>query len=104
MKVEDTFLIDNIGLILAPLFELPPEGRWENITETITIRTPQGEEIKTEALFSVAHMNIKDPSVSVSKRWPILISLEGVTKKSIPIGSTVFVSKSTKRALTGKNA
>ena len=104
MKVEDTFLIESIGLVLAPSFDLPPEGKWVNINETVTIQTPEGKDISAEALFSVAHLNIKDPTVSVSKRWPILVSLKGVSKESVPIGSTVYITQSTKQAVTGKNA
>jgi len=29
MKVEDAFMIERLGVILAPSFEPPPEGRWE---------------------------------------------------------------------------
>ena len=104
MKVEDTFLIESIGLVLAPSFDLPPEGKWVNINETVTIGTPEGKAITAEALFSVAHMNIKDPAISVSKRWPILVSLKGVGKECVPVGSVVYVTQSTKQAVTGQNA
>ena len=49
-------------------------------------------------------MNIKDPSVSVRKRWPIIVSLKSVSKESVPVGSAIYVSQSTKQAVTGKNA
>ena len=104
MKVEDTFLIKSIGLVLAPSFELPPDGRWQNIKETVLIKTPEGELTEAEALFSVAHLNIKDPSVSASKRWPILVSLKGINKESVPLGSTIYVKASTKVSITGKYA
>lgn len=104
MKVEDRFLIDSIGLVLAPSFKLPPGGKWINIKETVSIKTPEGNEVSAEARFSVAHMNIKDPNVCVSKRRPILVSLNGISKESVPIGSTVYVSQSTKQAVTGENA
>ena len=104
MQVEDTFLIESIGLVLAPPFELPPEGKWTNITEEISVRTPAGAEYSANALFSVAHLNIEDPTVSASKRWPILVSLRGITKECVPVGSTIYVSRSTKQSIVGKNA
>lgn len=103
MQIEDSFMIDSIGLILIPSFDLPPEGNWKNITEEVTIRNLEGVEITAEALFSIAHLNIKDPTVNVSKRWPILISLRGICKELVPVGSTIFVSKSTREAVTGQN-
>lgn len=54
MQVKDTFMIESIGLVLAPSFELPPEGKWQSITEEVTIHTPDGGEFSTEALFSSA--------------------------------------------------
>ncbi|WP_041324536.1 hypothetical protein [Saccharophagus degradans] len=104
MKVEDTFAIESIGLVLAPSFDLPQQGKWVNINETVTIETPEGKSLSADALFSVAHLNIKDPSVSVTKRWPILVSLKGVSKESVPIGSTVYVSQLTKQSIIGQNA
>lgn len=104
MIVTDSFMIESIGLVLVPSFELPAEGKWENISEKVTIKTPNGDEILVDAFFSVAHMNIKDISVSASKRWPVLVSLRGVKKESVPIGSVVYVSKSTKKAIFGQNA
>ncbi len=104
MKVEDTFLIKSIGLVLAPSFELPPDGKWVNISETVNIKTPEGCDISAEALFSIARLKLKDPSVSVSKRCSILVSLKGISKECVPIGSVVYVSHSTKQAIVGKNA
>ena len=104
MEVEDTFLIESIGLMLAPSFDLPQEGKWVNINETVTIQTPEGKNLSAEALFSVAHLNIKDPSISVTKRWPILVSLKGVSKDCVPIGSTIYVTQSTKQSVVGQNA
>jgi len=104
MKIEDTFMIESIGLVLAPSFDLPPEGKWKNINETVAIKTPEGLELEVKALFSVVHMNIKDPTVSAKKRWPVLVSLKEVKKESIPVGSTVFVAQSTKLSLVGSNA
>ena len=103
MTVEDTFLIESIGLMLAPSFDLPPVCKRVNINETITIQTTEGKYISAEALFSVAYLNIKDPSVSGSKRRPILLSLKGVSKESMPVGSTIYVTQSKKLALAGLN-
>ncbi|MBU2983986.1 hypothetical protein KO528_01365 [Saccharophagus degradans] len=104
MQIEDTFLIKSIGLVLAPSFDLPPEGKWVNISEVVTIKTPDGNEVCADALFSVAHLNIKDPSVSVNQRWPILLSLRGIKQEAVPVGSKVYVSPSTKKAVAGGNA
>jgi hypothetical protein len=104
MKVEEAFMIESIGLVLAPSFTLPPEGKWKNIQERVTVETPDGNTIIADALFSIAHFNIKDPTVSASKSWPILVSLTGVAKENVPVGSTLYVSHSTKIAVTGQNA
>ena len=104
MQVEDTFMIESIGLVLAPFFELPPEGKWENITDKVSIQAPDGREFLAEALFSVAHMNIKDPTVGASKRWPVLVSLRHTSKENVPVGSKVYVSQEIKNAITGRNA
>lgn len=104
MKIEETYKIEGRGLILAPSFELPPSGKWENITEQVLIQTPRGEEIIADAMFSVAHLNVKDPNVSISKRWPLIVSLNGISKENVPVGSLVFVSIETKYAVAGKKA
>ncbi len=104
MRVQDTFYIESIGLVLAPSFELPKNGNWVNIREEVTIKTPNGKEMNVKALFSLTHLNIKDPEVNVSKRWPVILSLFDVEKKDIPVGSTVYVDKSTKSSLLVSNA
>jgi hypothetical protein len=101
MKIEDTFMIKSMGLVLVPSFELPLNGKWKNITEQVIIETPGGKTLNVEAFFSVAHLNIKDPTVSASKRWPILVTLRGVEKESVPVGSKIFVSPDTKKSITG---
>lgn len=100
MKVDDVFMIERIGLVVSPSFDLPVAGGRVNINETVMIKTPDGKEVLVEALFSVAHLKIHDPSVSVKKRWPVFVSLKGVAKENVPVGSSVYVSQSTKRILT----
>ena len=104
MSIQDTFYIKSIGLVLVPSFELPKNGNWVNIREEVTIKTPNGKEMNVEAQFSLSHLNIKDPEVNVSKRWPVILSLLGVEKQDIPLGSTVYVNTSTKSALLASNA
>ncbi len=99
MRIEGTFMVKSYGLILTPSFELLPNGKWEDINEVITIQKPDGSKIEANGLFSVAHMNIKDPSVSISKRWPILLSLKGISKEEVPIGSIVLGTQETKASI-----
>jgi|GEM_PF-6930493 len=101
MKIEDTFMVDGVGLVLAPSFELPAYANWKNIIEKVTIRSPEGVEFESEALFSMMHVNIKGPEVSISKRWPVVVTLRGVAKELVAVGSAVFVSKPTKQAVLG---
>ena len=104
MRIEDTFFIKSFGLVLTPSFDLPSEKKWVNISEIVTIETPDGKEVCAEALFSVAHLNIKDPSASVNKRWPILIALHGIKQGAVPVGSKVYVTPLTKKTVIGSNA
>lgn len=104
MTIEGTIMLPGNRLVLTPTFDLPSEDAWQNINERVVIQNPEGMELETEALLSVAHLNIRDPLVSFSKRWQIFISLSGIEKESVAVGSTVFVSPSTKKAVKGQPA
>lgn len=99
MTVEDTFMIESIGLILAPPFEVPPTGRWENIRDELTVEISGGESLAVNGLFRLTHFNVKDPSESASKYWKVQLVLQGLSKEQVPIGSIVFGTQELKNII-----
>ena len=103
MEVKDIFNISSIGVLVAPLFDLPPDGKWKPFSEVVIIQAPDGSSFEFKADFSVMHLNIKDPNISVAKRWQIAVSFKGIEKSQIPIGSKVLVSAEAIEMVTGIN-
>ena len=101
MEVQDTFDIKNVGVLVVPSFDLPSQRKWQPLIELVTIKDPSGQHIEVESLFSVIHLNIRDPKVSANKRWQIVVSFKTLTKADLPIGSKIFVSKSAYETVHG---
>ena len=101
MEVQDTFDIKNVGVLVVPSFDLPPQGKWQSLTELVTVKVPGGQQIEAEALFSMIHVNIRDPEVGANKRWQIVLSFRTLPKTDLPVGSKIFVSKSAYEAVRG---
>jgi hypothetical protein len=101
MEVKDIFNISSIGVLVAPLFDLPPHGKWKAFSEVVTIKPPEGDFFELTADFSAMHLNIKDPSISVTKRWQIVVSFKNIEKFQIPLGSKVLVSAAAIEMVTG---
>jgi len=91
LTISDYFQLPKIGLVLAPDFSLPRAG-WTNFASEVVVERPDGSQLPTTAKFSQTHFLIKDPSVPIDKRWRITVSLPGLTKRDIPIGSKVLVA------------
>jgi hypothetical protein len=100
LTVEERFQLSDIGLTLAPDFPVP-HGKWRNLQETVRLSDPSGKELQAVAQFNITHFNIPDPSTSLNQRWRILVTLPGLTKEHVPIGSKLFVSSEIRDAIFG---
>jgi len=98
LTVADTFQLSHVGLTLMPDFAVP-NGTWKSRSAPVVVITPDGQELETTAQFNMTHFNIPDPSVSVEKRWRVVISIPTLHKQQVPIGSRVMVSSEVKNAL-----
>jgi hypothetical protein len=97
LTVMDRFQIQRIGVILVPDFSVPRD--WANLSEQVTVVTPEGASFKTLANLNLAHFNISDPEASIDKRWRIAVSLPAIEKDTVPVGSKILVSESVKNAI-----
>jgi hypothetical protein len=79
-----------------------PPGGWKERTETVTVLTPDGREFEAAAQISLSHCNIRDPEVSIDRRWRVTVSFQGLTTDDVPDGSKIFVSHETRDALLPK--
>ena len=72
LTVEDTFWLEGNGvvmLILRPNFSVPPgweQRGWNQRTEPVVVAKPDGQQIEATAQINLTHVNISDPSVSIS--------------------------------------
>lgn len=76
LTVEDTFLISGRGLVVVPDIESAAHAR--NFAGAVTIEPPAGVAFETHAEFSWAHFR------------PSLLTLPGLSKESVPIGSRIY--------------
>jgi hypothetical protein len=89
--VADRFQIDHLGLVLAPDFSVPG-GSWADQTHSVMIETPEGGRFDAEAVFGLSHFNIRDPNVSIDRRWRVTVRIPQVLKEQVPIGSKMYAS------------
>lgn len=104
-EIEESFQITDRGLILAPDFSVPSKGRkgaWKNFTTNIEIENEDGERKKFEANFWLSHFNIRDPNVSIDKRWRIVLNLPKAKKEEVPIRGKIYVSEDDYEKVIGK--
>jgi hypothetical protein len=102
LTVEDCFEIGDLGVVLCPDLSVP-NGRWKARTDKVTVVRPDGQQFETTAEFNLSHLNISDPSVSIDRRWRVILSLPGRTKGELPVGTKVLVSQEMRDALFPKN-
>ncbi len=91
LTVEDRFQIEQLGLILAPDFSVP-NGAWSDQTDAVTVESSDGKRFTTEALFGLTHFNIRDPEVSIDRRWRVTVTLPSAQRDQVSVGSRVFAS------------
>ena len=98
LKVESAFALSQKMLVLLPNFSVPKVG-WKNRTEAVIVARPDGKTLEATAEFSLSHINIRDPEVSIEKRCRIAVWLTDRTKEEVPAGSTILVSPEVRDAL-----
>ena len=101
LTVTDTFQIANWGLVVTPDFSVP--NRWKNLSETVSVVTPDGHEFEALAQFNMTHLNIRG-SGDVDKRWRIVVCLPEERKDDVPIGSKIFVAREVRDAVLRDDA
>jgi hypothetical protein len=102
LTVTQTFLIPGRGLLLAPGFSSPKEGRflpdWPYLPVgapnqgMVEIRVPDGTSFR--APFRIIGETIHYTSVEAMEKnphWPIRIALQDVEKAAVPPGSEVWL-------------
>ncbi|WP_159274460.1 hypothetical protein [Variovorax boronicumulans] len=102
ITVEDRFHIGN-KLVVVPDFPLP-DGRWSDLAGDVRVITPDGHEFMAAAQLTLAHFNIRDPSVTAGRRWRVVLRLSDLSKEQVPVGSRVLGSSSLANAVTQGNA
>ncbi|MDA8909178.1 hypothetical protein N9I65_03275 [bacterium] len=102
LKVVDRFQIEHRGLLLAPDFSVP-DGKWSGQTHPVTVELPDGTRFGTQAQFQLSHFNIRDPDVSIDRRWRVTVSLPDIQKDQVPVGSKVFAGTAIVTALHPKS-
>jgi len=90
--VEDCFEIASLGVVLLPSLSVP-NGRWKARNDTVTVVRPDGEQFETTAEFKLWHLNISDPTVSIDRRWRVVLSLPDRTRGELPLGTRILVSE-----------
>jgi hypothetical protein len=101
ITVEGTYWLSGNGvemLILRPDISVPLSG-WKDVTEKVIVLRPGGDEFEATAHISVKHVNIRDPDVSIDRRWRVGLWLADVKKDNVPIGSKIMVSEEVRNTL-----
>ena len=99
LTVEDSFQLGGF-VVLRPDFSVP-NGHWTTRTEPVLVVKPSGEKAEAAAQFNLSHFNISDPSVSIDRRWRVVLSFPGCTKDQVPLGSKILVSQEMRDVLVG---
>ena len=104
IEVIDHFQLTNIGLTVAPDFSIPENGKWNDYHTEVKVITPNGHESIHKVHIGSWHFNIRDPEVSIDKRWRIILSFPESNKEQIPIGSEIYATKQDYTNITGEKA
>src|SRR5436190_6377711 len=104
ITVERTFCLrsdihpEGCVLIVHPDLSVPPAG-WKERRETVAVLRPDGREFEATARISLSHFNIRDPDVSMDRRWRVTISFQGMASGEVPDGRKILVSHEARDAL-----
>lgn len=97
LTVEDRFNITGRGLVLAPHFSLPPDGRFRRFSEQVLIVRPSEDKEELAADFEAMHFRLLDGR----GKWAIIVLLPHAEKEDVPIGSQIYCSARAKSILFG---
>jgi hypothetical protein len=99
IKVEDHFLIEGRGLLVAPLIDLPEACRnFKPFSTEIMVKRPnQSHEIFT-VKFQFVHISL----IGGGCKWEIAVMMPDATKDTVPIGSTLFINEEDNKKLKGE--
>lgn len=84
LQVQDTFQVTGRGLVVVP--DIPVAPGFANFTDTVAVEPPASEPFQASADFFLSHFS--------PGGFKLLITLPGLSKGSLPIGSGIFVSDS----------
>jgi len=86
LTVEDTFLVEGRGIIVAP--KIPIESYGGQRSRVVTLRTPDGGERKASATLDVPF--VSPPPLADY----YLCLLAGLTEADVPIGTEIWLDES----------
>ncbi|MCP5542117.1 MAG: hypothetical protein H7A53_11445 [Akkermansiaceae bacterium] len=89
LVVKDLFQIQERGLVLSPDFSVPGRN-WKSRTETVILEIPDGIRFEARAIFQLSHFNIRDPDVSIDRRWRVTVCLPDLKAEEVPVGTRLF--------------
>ncbi|MFN7573028.1 MAG: hypothetical protein ACK5TK_16490 [Betaproteobacteria bacterium] len=98
LTVEECFLLNGVGLVLAPDFSVPRE-KWRSRLEQVLVITPEAHQFEAQAELLLTHFNVGDSVAPLDRRWRIVITLPALTKERVPVGSRILVSPKVRNAL-----
>ncbi|HYT58887.1 MAG TPA: hypothetical protein VEL06_01875, partial [Haliangiales bacterium] len=77
-------------MIVHPDLSVPPAG-WKERRETVAVLRPDGREFEATAQSSLSHFNIREPDVSIDRRWRVTILFQGMASGEVPDGSKMIL-------------
>ncbi|MEO0804044.1 MAG: hypothetical protein AAFY57_17475 [Cyanobacteria bacterium J06642_2] len=86
LEVEDTFDLSGIGLVVAPLLELPDDFRPQKLS--VLLQTLDGAEKELIAQLTMPHFRY----TSGESGFRLQIGFPGYSKDEVPVGSKILIS------------
>ncbi|WP_414497808.1 hypothetical protein [Stenotrophomonas maltophilia] len=84
LQVQDTFQVTGRGLVVVP--NTPVAPRFANFTDMVVVEPADSELFQASANFFLSHFS--------PGGFKLLITFNGLSKGSLPIGSGILVSES----------
>jgi hypothetical protein len=81
LTVEDTFSIEGRGVLVLPMFT----DYTGPMSFSAVLRKPSGDETTVRAHLDFPRIN------PPRKPYPIVCSLEGVSKQDVPVGTEIWI-------------
>jgi len=94
--VEDHFIHEGLGLLVVPSIDIPKaDGNFKSFSTEIMISRPDQSKFISIAHFELGHLKLQNGN----GKWDITVVLLDETKKTVPIGSVLFVTAEDKERL-----